>query len=133
MEKYKNFIFISAVLLATGIGLGAIGAHALESNTLITHKNLESWKTGVMYQLIQGVGMLLVIAIGYFLQLNKLESLLRIMTIGTLLFSMSIYLLVLNSIWQLDALKYAMVALTPIGGMMMILGWLVFAYRLTKK
>jgi uncharacterized membrane protein YgdD (TMEM256/DUF423 family) len=133
MEKYRNYIFICAILLASGIGLGAIGAHALDSIPSITEKNLESWKTGVFYQLISALGMLLVIAVGYFLQLSKLLSVLRLLLWGTLLFSISIYLLVLNAIWQVESLKYAMIALTPIGGVLMIVGWIWFAFLLKKK
>jgi uncharacterized membrane protein YgdD (TMEM256/DUF423 family) len=119
--------------MATGIGLGAIGAHALEGNALITAKNIESWKTGVFYQLLQSLGMLLVMIVGYFLQMANVKRVIRIILFGTLLFSLSIYLLVLNSIWQIDAVKYAMVALTPIGGILMIIGWVWFALLLKKK
>jgi uncharacterized membrane protein YgdD (TMEM256/DUF423 family) len=128
----KKYSIYASILIATGIGLGAIGAHALEGVTQITPKNIESWKTGVFYQLLQGLGLLAIVLIANQLKIISIKGILIVHILGTVLFSVSIYLLVLNSVWQLTWLKYVMIALTPLGGMLMILGWLLFVIKLTK-
>jgi uncharacterized membrane protein YgdD (TMEM256/DUF423 family) len=133
VEKYRSYFFVCTILLAIGIGLGAIGAHALSGHPAITVKQIESWKTGVFYQLIQSLGMLLVIVIGHQFKIESLKGVLKLMLVGVLLFSVSIYLLVLNAIWQIEMIKYAMIPLTPIGGLLMIFGWVWLAFLLKRK
>ncbi len=128
----KKYSIYASIFIATGIGLGAIGAHALEGIPQITLKNIESWKTGVLYQLLQGLGLLAILLIANQLKITSIKGILIVHILGTVLFSVSIYLLVLNSVWQLTWLKYAMVALTPLGGVLMILGWLLFVIKLVK-
>lgn len=128
----KKYSIYASIFIATGIGLGAIGAHALEGVPQITPKNIESWKTGVLYQLLQGLGLLAILLIANQLKITSIKGILIVHILGTVLFSVSIYLLVLNSVWQLTWLKYAMVALTPLGGVLMILGWLLFVIKLVK-
>ncbi len=127
--KYSIY---GALFITTAIGLGAIGAHALEGVTQITPKNIESWKTGVQYQLIQGIGLFIIVFLASHLKLTSIKSVLYIHITGTLLFSFSIYLLVLNAVWQQLWLKYAMIALTPLGGVLMIIGWLLLVVKLAK-
>ncbi len=124
--KYKPIVIIALLFVSLGIALGAIGAHGLEGIEQISNKNIESWKTGVLYQLFQGLGLLVLVLFSQFFKVEKVKLSLSIITIGTFLFSFSIYVLVLNNIWNINALKYAMIPLTPIGGLLMILGWVVF-------
>lgn len=131
-KDIKKYGIYGALFIATAIGLGAIGAHALEGVTQITSKNIESWKTGVHYQLIQGLGLFIILFIAHHLKITSIKGILAIHILGTLLFSVSIYLLVLNSVWQQIWLKYAMIALTPLGGILMIIGWLLIVVKLVK-
>jgi uncharacterized membrane protein YgdD (TMEM256/DUF423 family) len=128
----KKYSIYASIFIATGIGLGAIGAHALEGVPQITPKNIESWKTGVLYQLLQGLGLLAILLIANQLKITSIKGILIVHILGTVLFSVSIYLLVLNSVWQLTWLKYAMIALTPLGGVLMIVGWLLVVVKLVK-
>jgi uncharacterized membrane protein YgdD (TMEM256/DUF423 family) len=128
----KKYSIYASIFIATGIGLGAIGAHALEGVPQITPKNIESWKTGVLYQLLQGLGLLAILLIANQLKITNIKGILFVHILGTVLFSVSIYLLVLNSVWQLTWLKYAMIALTPLGGVLMIVGWLLVVVKLVK-
>lgn len=131
-NQIRTYSIFAALMIAFAIGLGAIGAHALEGIEQISPKNIESWKTGVLYQLFQGLGLLVIIVLSYVLKLTAIKAIVNIHILGTLLFSVSIYLLVLNAVWQQMWLKYAMIALTPIGGVLMIIGWLLLVYKLAK-
>jgi uncharacterized membrane protein YgdD (TMEM256/DUF423 family) len=130
--EIKKYSILASIFIATAIGLGAIGAHALEGVPQITPKNIESWKTGVLYQLLQGLGLFAILLIVIQLKILNIKGILVIHILGTVLFSVSIYLLVLNSVWQQVWLKYAMVALTPLGGVLMIVGWLLFVIKLVN-
>jgi uncharacterized membrane protein YgdD (TMEM256/DUF423 family) len=131
--KYKPIVIIALLFVTLGIALGAIGAHGLEGIEQISNKNIESWKTGVLYQLFQGLGLLVLVLFSQFFKVEKVKLSLSIITIGTFLFSFSIYVLVLNNIWQIDWIKYAMIPLTPIGGLLMILGWVVFLGKVIRR
>ncbi len=131
--KYKPIVIIAILFVSLGIALGAIGAHGLEGIEQITDKNIESWKTGVLYQLFQGLGLMVLVLFSQFFKVDKVKLSLRVITIGTFLFSFSIYILVLNNIWNINALKYAMIPLTPIGGLLMIFGWIVFLGKVIRS
>lgn len=107
-----------ALFGATGVGLGAWGAHGLAA--FIGHADTGPWDTAVLYQLIHALGLLLVGV----LQTNARTSLLAwsgyLMMVGVLLFSGSIYGLVLNGPRWLGPI-------TPLGGVSMILAWTLLA------
>ncbi len=118
------FALISgSLLLAIGIGAGAFGAHALE-NTL-TSERLDTWKTAVDYQMWNALGLLLIAVISQNFGLDLNWSKWLIFT-GILIFSGSLYLLCLtNTSW--------LGAITPIGGVCLILGWILLAFKLINQ
>ena len=131
----KSFLTYAIILIATGVALGAIGAHALENlveKGQLTLDNIDSWKTGVLYQLLMAGGLILMILLEKVFSISSIKTPLWILTIGVSLFSFSIYILVLNHMWEITAIKYAMVALTPIGGILMIFAWLSFLLKVRK-
>lgn len=128
----KPFLIYAIVLIATGVALGAIGAHALENlveDGLLESKNVNSWKTGVLYQLLMAGGMILMILLESMYRLKSLKTPLTILSIGVAFFSFSIYLLVLNHLWDITLLKKIMIPLTPIGGALMIIAWIVLLFK----
>lgn len=113
----RKYILTGALLVVLGIGLGAFGAHALKA--IINEKALISFETGVRYQIYHGLA---------FLFLGLLEAhqkdlkwVARFMLIGTILFSLSIYML---STKELHGMGFKFLGpLTPIGGVLLILSW----------
>ena len=97
---------IGAGLAGLGVAAGAFGAHVLEH-----HARLDTWKTGALYHLIHGIALCIP-------GLPRLSR--RFLLAGTAIFSGSLYLLVL-----LDEPRFG--AITPIGGVALILGWLLAA------
>ena len=51
---------LGALILAVGVGLGAFGAHALRA--MVDASALATWHTAVLYQLLHGLGLLLIAA-----------------------------------------------------------------------
>ncbi len=126
----KKILIIASILGATGVILGAFGAHALKS--ILTETQIQSYQTGILYHLLHAI-VLLIIAILYHLTKNK--SFLTagyLMFAGIILFSFSIYLLALKDYLAMPMLKF-LGPVTPIGGTLIIISWaLIFinAFRL---
>lgn len=130
--RLKTFIQINILLIILGVTLGALGAHALEGVLDIGPDQIESWKTAVFYQLFQSLGVVVIILLHRHFSIKRLHFIAWILTIGTILFSFSIYLLVLNYIWDLQFLKMIMIPLTPIGGILMITGWIALFWSFMR-
>lgn len=105
------------------VALGAFGAHALKGS--LESKFFEIFQTGVTYQFYHtfALGFVLILAQTKKDFSYKLSALFFI--IGILIFSGSLYLLAITQIKWLGAI-------TPIGGVFFLLGWLSFAYNVFK-
>lgn len=109
---------VGALLAAIGIALGAFGAHALER--MLEPRALGWWQTGVQYQMWNAVGLVALAALPRRLGLAAL-----LIGAGTLVFSGSLYAMALS-----DARWLGMV--TPVGGLLMIAGWALAAWRIAR-
>ncbi|MDB9993080.1 DUF423 domain-containing protein [Flavobacteriaceae bacterium] len=119
----KNIVITAALLAALTIIVGAFGAHGLKE--LISEKSLVSFETGVRYQMYHVIVMLaLGLSTGILPKTQKWVFWFFI--IGILFFSGSIYLLALNEFLPFDT--KLIVFTTPIGGFLLIIGWLRLAY-----
>ncbi len=112
----RVFVAIGAALAALAVVLGAFGAHALK--TRLTTDMLDVFHTAVQYHFWHALG---VLAVGLvFLQMPDagwLRAAGWLLTGGTVLFSGSLYLLAFTGQRWLGAV-------TPLGGLALILGWL---------
>lgn len=116
-----NWVAIAAVNLATAVALGAFGAHGLKA--VATPQQLEWWHTATLYLFVHALG-LLAIAILLRLQMVSASSA-WLIQIGVLIFSGSLYAM------TLDAPRW-FGAITPIGGVLMILGWVWLAVSASR-
>jgi uncharacterized membrane protein YgdD (TMEM256/DUF423 family) len=111
-------LVFGAVYGMLSVILGAFGAHALKK--ILSVERLESFETGVRYQMYAAFFLLI---IGYILKFEtpseKWTSILMIA--GTFLFSVSIYFLSLQD--YLGANLKFLGPITPLGGLLMILSW----------
>lgn len=126
----KTFtLVIGAVYGLLSVILGAFGAHAFKK--ILAVEKLESFETGVRYQMYAAFFLLIV---GWILKFEtKSENWISwLMIFGTLLFSFSIYFLSFQDYWGIN-LKF-LGPITPIGGLLMILSWtlLIFYFVKTK-
>ncbi|MDM1708047.1 DUF423 domain-containing protein [Thiopseudomonas alkaliphila] len=123
---YPLIVLIASVLGLTGVGLGAFAAHGLRSE--LTASALAVFQTGVQYQLLHAL-VLVAIGLAATSQRNAwLSAAASFIVLGVVLFSGSLYLLVLTP------LKLGLV--TPLGGLLLMLGWLclgVSSVRLMGK
>jgi uncharacterized membrane protein YgdD (TMEM256/DUF423 family) len=107
----------AAILGLLGVALGAFGAHALKA-ALNSFGTADIWATAVFYQLVHAVALLALSG------MDRVSRALAILWIGGIvLFSGSLYILALS-----DHLRI-LGPVTPIGGAMLIVGWLLLAIR----
>ncbi|MGB6103477.1 MAG: DUF423 domain-containing protein [Pusillimonas sp.] len=119
----RQLMIIAALTMLVGVGAGAFGAHGLKR--MIAPEMLSVWQTAVLYQLIHGLGMLIVVALSARLGSPLLNWSGMVMFIGVLIFSGSLYTLVLTGAKWLGAI-------TPLGGFAFLIAWAmvaVAAYR----
>lgn len=115
--KQIYYLRWGSFFLFLGVACGAFGAHALQ--TRLSSTDLGIWHTAVLYQLIHGVGLLVlaVLPLERF-RIAVLRWSARLMVAGTILFSGSLYMLVLSQV-------RIMGAVTPLGGVAFMLAWLL--------
>lgn len=125
----RKIIAIAALIGALAIILGAFGAHSLKE--VLSEAELVTFETGVKYQMYHALFLLFVGTTNLITEKTK-KTILWLVTVGVLFFSGSIYLLATASATLINA-KF-LGPITPIGGLLMILGWMVlFAKILGKK
>lgn len=110
---------IGILLLATGIGAGAFGAHGLKD--AVTPQLLETFEIGVRYQMYGALG--LMAAAAWFAKTGARFGTFTAwaIIIGILIFSGTLYGITLGGPKWLGAI-------TPIGGTLQIVGWAILAF-----
>jgi len=112
-----------ALLLALAIILGAFGSHTLQSRLTADHWSI--YQTAVRYHLIHGAGLLLIGILGFQVSAGVVQLPAMLILLGTVIFSGSLYLLVLTDLKWLGAI-------TPFGGLALAGGWLLLAFNVWK-
>lgn len=124
----KRYVIFGSILFCISIILGAFGAHALKD--IIPTDKLNSFEVGVRYQMFQALAILLFSINSKSFHFN-INQILFLMAIGTILFSFSIYFLALSSLFTFS-FKF-LGPITPIGGLILIISWVIFIVKLIKN
>ena len=115
----KTFVLLGAFFGALGVCLGAFGAHALRDS--LSAQDLITFETGVRYQMYHALALLVVAWATTQWEGDTLMFAGYAFVIGILMFSGSLYVLVLSGQRWLGAI-------TPIGGLALILGWFLLGW-----
>jgi len=111
------FISTAAIFGMLAIVFGAFGAHLLQKK--LTESQLKSFETGVKYQMYHAI-VLLILGLTF---KNLSLPLYLSFTLGIVLFSFSIYGLVLSDS-KGKKMKF-LGPITPIGGLLLLIGWIL--------
>jgi uncharacterized membrane protein YgdD (TMEM256/DUF423 family) len=115
----NRLFFLAGLIGATGVILGAFGAHALK-DTLLRLQTVGLWQTAVLYHLVHAVALLALAAGGDAGITGRGRPLIAAAAVcwvgGTVLFSGSLYGLALGS-------PHALGPVTPVGGVLFLAGW----------
>mgnify|MGYP001818743992 FL=1 len=121
--KSRIFIGIGALACMIGVATGAFGAHALENT--ISAERMVTWGKAVDYLFVHALGMMLVGVLGNIKPAKCLQVSGWLMLAGIVLFSGSLFTLVLSG-------KTWLGMITPIGGVSFLAAWLVLAIYYLK-
>lgn len=114
-----TILVIASFLAALAVGLGAFGAHALEES--LSPKRLDTWNTAVTYHMWHAIALIALALVSRVFEVDLAWSL-NLIVAGIFIFSGSLYLLCLTDTSWLGAI-------TPIGGICFILGWLIAGWK----
>lgn len=122
-------IAVGALLAGLAVVIGAFGAHWLSSaapkwydDVAVVERMLNNWEVGVRYQTYTAIGLVLVGLWGSQVAGRRVGLSAILLLLGSAVFSGCLYLLVLTG-------QRFLGAIVPIGGVLMIVGWLTFAYQ----
>ena len=121
-------ILVTATLMGIiAIILGAFAAHGLKQQ--ISFESLQTFETGVKYQMYHSL-FLLILGLTTMVMEKYKRIIFWLVLIGVIFFSGSIYGLATN---ELSAFDFKTIALiTPIGGLLLILAWIVLLISFLK-
>ena len=126
----RKFVITGIILLFTSIILGAFGAHGLKKVLFDFPEKIVSFETGVRYQMYSGFAFL-VIGLNSDKFTFSLKTPFILWIFVTLFFSLSIYFLALQTVLGVS-LKF-LGPITPLGGFLLILGWVIILIKYLKK
>jgi uncharacterized membrane protein YgdD (TMEM256/DUF423 family) len=120
-----NWVAVGAVHMALAVGLGAFGAHGLRNR--LDAYSMSVYEKAVFYHFVHALGILLVSLMA---RTNAISAagqarVAWLLLIGIIIFSGSLYGLALSGARILGAI-------TPMGGISFIAGWLVLAYEAVR-
>lgn len=118
------WISIASWLMFAGVALGAFGAHALRGR--VSAELLEVYKTGMLYHFIHALGLFVVAWLSSVSMDPKISWSGWLLLTGIVVFSGSLYMLVWTGQKWLGAI-------TPLGGLSFLAGWLMLAWWAISK
>ena len=120
---FKTGIIIGSFYCLLTVVLGAFGAHALKDSLDEYGKSV--FDKAVLYQMFHGIGILIVSIINNNFNEIDVSLVVWLFTFGILIFSGSLYFLAITKVKWLGMI-------TPTGGSLFIVGWLVLIIKLLK-
>ena len=121
----KTTLIIGAIAGALAVSIGAFGAHGLKA-ILLENQRTETFELAVRYQFYHTFAILLTGLFMEFFDKKKLRWASLFFVVGIVVFSGSLYTLSLTGIAWLGAI-------TPIGGVAFIMGWLFLMMAFQKN
>lgn len=124
----KKILITASIFGLLSVVFGAFGAHGLKA--LISVDSLQSFETGVRYQMYHAL-LLLFVGMASFISTKTKKVIFYLILTGILLFSGSIYGLATNELTNFDFKTIALI--TPIGGLLLILSWIILLISVIKS
>lgn len=121
----KTILIISGIFGVLSVAIGAFGAHGLGA-TLSANNRLDTFETAVKYQFYHTLALFLLGILMINIQSNYLNYAAISFILGMVIFSGSLYTLSLTNMTWLGAI-------TPIGGLGFILGWIFLILGVSKS
>jgi len=114
----RLFFALGALSGFLSVALGAFGAHALRQRLQLPADMLRVWETGVQYQMMHALALLAIGLVASRFPNGPWAAAGWCFVAGTVVFSGSLYVLSLSGMRWLGAI-------TPIGGVLFLAGWIL--------
>lgn len=124
----KKIIITALIMGVLAIIMGAFGAHGLKK--YLTEAQLQSFETGVKYLMYHALFLLFIANTSVLLH-NQKQTVFYFILVGIVFFSGSIFLLSTQVITKIN-FKF-LGPITPIGGLLLIVGWLISLIQIIKN
>jgi uncharacterized membrane protein YgdD (TMEM256/DUF423 family) len=121
----KTTLILGAIAGALAVSIGAFGAHGLKA-ILLENERAETFELAVRYHFYHTFALLVTGLLMEFFDEKKLRWAALFFLIGIFIFSGSLYALSLTGVTLLGAI-------TPVGGVSFIAGWLFLMASFRKK
>ena len=126
----KTFLSVGALSGAIAVILGAFGAHGLKR--VISPADVTIFQTGVQYQIYHTLALLVTAIIYYHLPNKWILWAGYLFSFGIIFFSGSLYLITAFKASE-KTIPALVGAITPVGGLLFIVGWLCLLIGVVKK
>ena len=120
----RTYGLIGAISGFIAVATGAFGAHGLRQ--MVTPEHLATWETAARYQMYHALALLAVAMLAEGPGAGPARWAGRLFILGTVLFSGSLYALVLSNNSRLGII-------TPFGGVAFLAGWVALALAITRR
>lgn len=125
-KQQSTLLLVASILGASAVALGAFGSHTLRD--LVNENQIEIWKTASFYHFVHTLALVSLSFIP--IQRNAKAWVAIFFMIGILFFCGSLYLLATANLHSLPSGILGPV--TPLGGLLFIVGWLTLGYQAFK-
>jgi uncharacterized membrane protein YgdD (TMEM256/DUF423 family) len=123
--NYRTTIITGSAFMALAVAFGAFGAHVVQD--ILPPERFEVYQTAVQYHVYHAIGLLILGAVSMRMEESKwLRWSGYCLISGIVIFSGSLYILTLTDTSWLGAV-------TPLGGVAFILGWIFFAMGISTE
>lgn len=128
----KLFLIIGTLLAGLAVALGAFGAHGLKNMARADAEVLSFYQTGVQYQMYHALALLAVGLLADRLANSFVHYAGFLFMAGVVLFSGSLYLMASLRVMNKE-IPTAIGIMTPVGGLLFLLGWALLLLALLKR
>ena len=115
-----NLLLIGSISGCLVVILGAFGAHYLKN--VLDDYTFSIYEKAILYQMFHTVAILFLAILEKIISNIQLQFIGLVFFVGIIIFSGSLYLIALTGIRSFGAL-------TPIGGLLFIIGWILLALK----
>lgn len=126
----KLFLIIGTVLSGLAVALGAFGSHGLKR--LVDAETVAIYQTGVQYQMYHALALLVIGILAGRMENSFVHYAGFLFIGGIVFFSGSLYLIASLKAMN-KVVSTGIGIMTPIGGMLFIMGWMMLLFALLKK
>ena len=120
----RKFLLIAALSGAAAVVLGAFGAHLLKK--ILSADEIQIFETGVRYHFYHTFLLIAIALLGRYLSQRWVSIAGWLVVAGIILFSGSLYLLAMSATLGIEAMTPILGPATPVGGLLLLCGWLAF-------